>query len=648
MSLITDPAFLIHQLRVKYLRVDDRIGAKIMSFGPNIMANDYIKTAAPFPETSYCISPVISTEYLQKKQPETKSASKVRALRRKPLLTVPSVQIESEDEMEDTDASASAKAQHAFDLKSSSDQPAQAPAVFVTSASKPTGDLDVNSHSFSPSAPANDINFTRPMESPASPTVTSATPTPSMPFVPPSPMVLPAPIDIRPPVAVSALSAMIAARKNAVANPFAEEYSFFAGKGEPNPMTLKMYLPMGKKQPMIVVVKRDATVEEVIGYTLFQYWEEKRQPPLELPLCSVIMWNMMIAEDDGEIDEDFPALERTRKIRMFSFDQFALQQATPKQVEHNEKLYIQMNKRPPPKPEEIMRSAQPSASSASVAPQTQPPQLQPSAEDIAFTPESAVASSSAAPSTAIAGSTHVKPVPMQKHTLTKNTATNPASHFLKIRLTAEDTEVSHTTTISVYLDMFLGDVLELICRKRRLDPNEYELALINEGVGGGVGALVDLDRTVESLPPGVSELCLVKKSNVSPARSRRQREEASRFSYVTSSEYTTAYKKYTVNRKTPVLMGMGRHERVLAIDGEYIHLMPPEQKFDKTKTSSYHISSVISCKQSKKVPTNFKLMVYKNRDTKAYELEVETAKEAHEICARIQFLIQVHKNETSH
>ena len=53
---------------------------------------------------------------------------------------------------------------------------------------------------------------------------------------------------------------------------------------------------------------------------------------------------------------------------------------------------------------------------------------------------------------------------------------------------------------------------------------------------------------------------------------------------------------------------MSRHERILAIDGEYVHIMPSDQKtiFESPKTTSIHISAIIGCKVYKKAPTNFK------------------------------------------
>lgn len=90
---------------------------------------------------------------------------------------------------------------------------------------------------------------------------------------------------------------------------------------------------------------------------------------------------------------------------------------------------------------------------------------------------------------------------------------------------------------------------------------------------------------------------------------------------------------------------MGRHERNLTIDGEYVHLVASEkQLFDMGKsTNSYHISSVVSCKQTKKNSLNFKLIVQRNHDVKVYELESSTLKEAQEICTRITYMSQMYR-----
>ena len=60
--------------------------------------------------------------------------------------------------------------------------------------------------------------------------------------------------------------------------------------------------------PLDIIVKRDASVEEVIGYTLYEYVEDRRQPVIPQALADVIYWNMRIVEDDGSIDDDFPGM----------------------------------------------------------------------------------------------------------------------------------------------------------------------------------------------------------------------------------------------------------------------------------------------------------------------------------------------------
>ena len=63
-------------------------------------------------------------------------------------------------------------------------------------------------------------------------------------------------------------------------------------------------------------VRRDATVEEVIGFALWNYWEEDWLPNLVERLgeddpkrevrLSAVGWILRIAEEDGEVDDDFP------------------------------------------------------------------------------------------------------------------------------------------------------------------------------------------------------------------------------------------------------------------------------------------------------------------------------------------------------
>lgn len=63
----------------------------------------------------------------------------------------------------------------------------------------------------------------------------------------------------------------------------------------------------------MIKVKRDATVEEVIGYILYEYINQSITPSLPERLCDVIMWCLRIVEDDGSIDDDFPGMLKTKE-----------------------------------------------------------------------------------------------------------------------------------------------------------------------------------------------------------------------------------------------------------------------------------------------------------------------------------------------
>jgi target of rapamycin complex 2 subunit MAPKAP1 len=165
--------------------------------------------------------------------------------------------------------------------------------------------------------------------------------------------------------AKSALTAMLASSSDA-ANPFADVYAGVSGLGESASITLKIFFPHARKpvgKPLKVIVRKDATVEEVIGFSLFKYWEEDWEPKLDHGLkgeddaqwaikLSAVGWDIHIAEDDGEVDDDFPGLlfdltsillhilsdcslnflsapDRSKRIATVNMDTYAIVEATP-------------------------------------------------------------------------------------------------------------------------------------------------------------------------------------------------------------------------------------------------------------------------------------------------------------------------------
>ena len=123
----------------------------------------------------------------------------------------------------------------------------------------------------------------------------------------------------------SSLSAMLASSGSS-SNPFAEMYATISGRGESQSINVQLYFPHARqpRKPMHLNVRSDATVEEVVGFSMWSYWEEGWLPKLDEGLVgeddpkwatrlSATGWILRIAEEDGEVDDDFP-----REVLLFS------------------------------------------------------------------------------------------------------------------------------------------------------------------------------------------------------------------------------------------------------------------------------------------------------------------------------------------
>lgn len=94
-----------------------------------------------------------------------------------------------------------------------------------------------------------------------------------------------------------------------LANPFASLYASVAAPSTVPSLKLQIYFPHSNEptEPILLTVRKDATVEEVTGHGLWKYWEEGLEPQLEDEAeQSTVGWGLRIVEDDGEVDEDFP------------------------------------------------------------------------------------------------------------------------------------------------------------------------------------------------------------------------------------------------------------------------------------------------------------------------------------------------------
>ncbi|KAI0077620.1 hypothetical protein K474DRAFT_1643093 [Panus rudis PR-1116 ss-1] len=444
----------------------------------------------------------------------------------------------------------------------------------------------------------------------------------------------------------SALTAMLASTSNSSSsNPFTELYSAISARSDAESMTVCVYFPHAREpsgRAMELNVRKDATVEEVLGFALFTYWEEGWLPKLDEGLsgeddpnwavrCSALGWILRIAEEDGEVDEDFPPPDRTGRISKFNFDAYAVLEASAAQIQQNKLIESKIQRRP----SRIVIKKKKSAGLLN-------------APNLALPgPESLLLGSSAGLTSTLGTS-----VGMFPSSLGPSSSHGPPL-FLRIRIMDTVDAGPFLTTIQASGGMYMAEVLEAVCQKRKFpNPSDYALVVDIDDMK----ILIPLDRTVKSLQ-GQKDLMLIKKNmlqhynvEISKRTGRTTDPNASIFkrssevpeqTYSSLFDYNTAYKRYTIYRKVPMLVT--RSARSLAIDGGYIHIMPLSNKaknvFDSGKTASYDIKSIVAVQQSSKNSSTFKLVVHRDSErNKRYEFEAESPKIANEIVQTIRGL----------
>ncbi|KAJ7698740.1 stress-activated map kinase interacting protein 1-domain-containing protein [Mycena rosella] len=431
----------------------------------------------------------------------------------------------------------------------------------------------------------------------------------------------------------SALTVLIVSSGEST-NPFAELYAAVSGRGEGASTNVSVYFPSArapKGQAMDLNVRKDATVEEVIGFALWTYWEEGWLPKLDEGMenadeeklamrLSAVGWIMRIAEEDGEVDDDFPPPDRVGKVAKFNAEAYAVLEATPAQIQQNQLIESKIQRHP---------SRVTAAKKLEKKPST-----------LAFP-----VSSSALPGSGVFGSTPLGSVPFS-NSFTPASGRGPQI-FLRIKVEDTPDTVHIATTIPVSAGMYMQEVLEHVCRKTKLDfPENYALLLANDNTR----ILIPLDRTVASLQ-GKRELVLIRRTMIDDnvvrgtgkttdpnASILKRMSDAPEVRSLSAIDYNNVYKQFTIYRKMPMLVA--KQERTLAFDGLYIHILPTANKatkavFDSGKHVSYHIRSIADCQQSTKSSAIFKLVLGRAGGKKRYDYEAESAKHASEIVAQI-------------
>ncbi|KAJ7649389.1 stress-activated map kinase interacting protein 1-domain-containing protein [Mycena polygramma] len=367
-----------------------------------------------------------------------------------------------------------------------------------------------------------------------------------------------------------ALTAMLVSSGEST-NPFAELYAAVSGRGEGASTNVQVYFPLARAPPgqaMDLNVRKDATAKENAE-------EEKLATRL-----SAVRWILRIAEENGEVDDNFPPPDRMGKVAKFNFEAYAVLEANPAQIQQNKTNESKIQRHP-----SCVTAAQ---------------------KHVVGVFGSALGGS--VPFLTSLG-------PMSGH---------GPQIFLRFKVEDIPDTVHIATKIPVSAGMYMQEVLKRVCRKTKLDhPEAYALLLDTDNTR----ILIPLDRTVASLQ-GKRQLVLIRRemidNNVVNGTGKTTDPNASdtpEVKYSSAIDYSNVYKQYMIYRKMPMLVA--KQERTLAFDGLYIHVV-----FDSSKHVSYHIRSIADWQQSTKSSAIFKLVIGRASGKKRYDYEAESAKHA--------------------
>ncbi|KAF2144218.1 uncharacterized protein K452DRAFT_325445 [Aplosporella prunicola CBS 121167] len=505
----------------------------------------------------------------------------------------------------------------------------------------------------------------------------------------------PRPISVVQPV--SALTQALKAKSKAPEDPF-QRFAILSGKGDPSPLYIKIYAPFSKKpsKPFEMLLRKTVdegtkvTVAEAIGLALWRYQEETLEPPIDPQKKNVNWWVLRMIEDE-EVDYEFPAFSRTRPVQDFTstnnrpargrsrdkpWDEFALVQASPEEYAENEKATPQYSQEAVETPasgstNELQKMPSPTAMASSAPSNNSAP-----TPALLGPYQNPITGPSFAPSAARKDSNNLLDAPAAP--VSQSASRNGAPKTLTIHFVSDD----FTTRISrleFTTDTYLAEVFDRVCRDLHVDKALYVLKV------SGTSTVAPSDRTVEALgarteldltrrrfvgdgafglsgSPGSSSpnAPLLISTGGTPKKSKKhgsgsagallhplaQKHDA----LLSLTAANAPYKRYIVTRKQPMSF-TSSSTRVLALDGEYMHIMPADTTMAGAgggggggtkagqgtgKTTTVHFSSVVGSKVSSKHPKTFRVVVYRERESKRYDFEAKNRDEAVEIVREVK------------
>ncbi|KAI9894709.1 MAG: hypothetical protein M1814_002065 [Vezdaea aestivalis] len=504
---------------------------------------------------------------------------------------------------------------------------------------------------------------------------------------------LPPPRPISMILPVSALTQAIKAKRSKAASPF-ESFAILSGKGDPNPLQLQILAAHSPSNRFPVTIcrttqagnsgdgqaQRQVTVADAIGLSLWRYIEDKIEPRIVAEKMNVNWWSLRMVED-GEVDYDFPALERNKSIVSFAsnnnrggrarsnskpFDEFALVEATSEQFKENSRVTPNFKQESTASSMDVSTPIDEEPPPIPSVPSILPPRA-PRARN-PFISQFPAAAPTLRPDFTIPSSTS-GPAPR-----------TGVSKILRIHLEGSDPWSSQIIALDVTTDTYMADVLATACQKRNLEKAHHIFKI------SGTNVIVPTDRTVESLGSRADLDLILRRfahdgplaltgsptstSPNTPLLVEDKIEDSGRprggSSGKVAGKRPTAvpvhplsqaadvlpshpadFKRYTVWRKQPMSF-LPTHERTLSVDGDFLTIMPGETGVksggllagathrETGKTSTIHFSNVVGAK-CKGRGAGFKIIVFREGagDNKRYDFEAINREEAREIVAEV-------------
>ena len=189
--------------------------------------------------------------------------------------------------------------------------------------------------------------------------------------------------------------------------------------------------------------------------------------------------------------------------------------------------------------------------------------------------------------------------------------------------------------VQISPDATISNVLEQVCHDCNLGPMDLYALLCQK-----TAEILSPNEMASKLECTSHNLVLVERTSLGrafvPARDSHAQAVLEEPKYKTAMDMISSYKAYSVSRRHHIVMG--RHERVISLDGEWLHIIrPAEKRVSHAKTTSYLLTSIIQCELNPRLPHVFRLVAHRvhTQDTKRYEFEAEDAVRAQEIVNEI-------------